>query len=173
MSALGRRGRKPTSAYLARIVLVRLCCAAALLLGGGPSAWAQEGSAPTSTAESSLPTSIPLKRETGSGADAANTLRWTLMALFIAGLAGWSLVAVRRGNKKKAASGTGLSGWFRLAQGGAPQEIRQITSTKLTPRHSLHVVEWNGRKLLLGCTDQSVQLLSEEATAPSQEARSS
>jgi flagellar biogenesis protein FliO len=36
----------------------------------------------------------------------------------------------------------------------------------LSPRHSLHVVVWNGRRLLLGCTDQSIQLLAETPSSP-------
>lgn len=44
-------------------------------------------------------------------------------------------------------------------------EIQRVSSTRLTPRHSLHVVVWNGRQLLLGCTDQTIELLAESPVA--------
>ncbi|MNL41311.1 Flagellar biosynthesis protein, FliO [compost metagenome] len=76
---------------------------------------------------------------------------------------------MRRSGKNKAAPGAWLTGWQRLAKNTASPDIRRIASTRLTPRHSLHVIEWNGRQLLLGCTEQSMQLLSEAVVTPAQQ----
>jgi len=66
--------------------------------------------------------------------------------------------------------------WFRLGgliDTASSREIERVSSARLSPRHSLHVVVWNGKRLLLGCTDQSIQVLSEalapESVAPKSE----
>ncbi|WP_390342944.1 flagellar biosynthetic protein FliO [Variovorax boronicumulans] len=143
--------------------------AAALLLGAASGAWAQ--TEPTSsvpdvnnrtTSVGSLPPGIPVKRDTdSSNVDDEISVRWWLAAVCIGGLAAWGFVMVRRRDKGAAVTGAWLGRWTQLAEPGAPREIRRIASTRLTARHSLHVIEWNGRQLLLGCTDQAVQLLSE------------
>lgn len=160
--------------------------AAVLLLGSPLDAWAQ--ATPTSSAQEannrtsnvgSLPPEIPVKREADSNnTDGEISVRWWLAAVCIGGLAAWGFVMVRRRDKGGVVPTGWLGGWRPLAEPGAPREIRRIASTRLTPRHSLHVIEWNGRQLLLGCTDQAVQLLSEAAaggppTSASQETRAS
>ncbi len=39
--------------------------------------------------------------------------------------------------------------------------LRTVRSTRLTPHHSLHVVEWEGRRLLVGCAEHAIALLAE------------
>jgi flagellar biogenesis protein FliO len=34
-------------------------------------------------------------------------------------------------------------------------------TTQLTQRHSIHEVQWNGRKLLIGCSDKDIRLLAD------------
>lgn len=142
---------------------------ATALLIGAPSARSQES---PSAASGSLPPSIPVKRDNVAGGSDDADGRWWIAAVFIAGLAGWGFVAVRRKSAGQAAAPAWLTRWTGLPEAAAQREIRRIASTRLTPRHSLHVVEWNGRQLLLGCTDQSVQLLSEAPATPPSEVRS-
>lgn len=142
---------------------------AAALLIGAPGIRAQES---PNAASGSLPPSIPVKRDNVAGGSDDADGRWWIAAVFIAGLAGWGFVAVRRKSAGQAAAPAWLTRWTGLPETTAQREIRRIASTRLTPRHSLHVVEWNGRQLLLGCTDQSVQLLSEAPATPTSEVRS-
>lgn len=150
----------------------------AALLIGAPGVRAQEspssapGTASGSGSVGSLPPSIPVKRDNVAGGSDDADGRWWIAAVFIAGLAGWGIVAVRRKSAGQAAAPAWLTRWTGLPETAAQREIRRIASTRLTPRHSLHVVEWNGRQLLLGCTDQSVQLLSEAPATPPSEVRS-
>jgi hypothetical protein len=122
---------------------------------------AQTPNADESTAASvSIPPNIPVKRDSVDATTSDADARWWIALAFIAGLVAWGVVVARRRGKLSSDKGTwtlrrGLSAHV------AQREIRRITSTRLTPRHSLHVIEWNGKQLLLGCTEQSVTLLSE------------
>ncbi|WP_371414418.1 flagellar biosynthetic protein FliO [Acidovorax sp. 1608163] len=53
--------------------------------------------------------------------------------------------------------------WFSRLQMRTAQAPQVRGSTRLTPTHSLHEVEWQGRRLLVGCSSHSIQVLSEIA----------
>ncbi len=102
--------------------------------------------------------SLPLRRDASpiwqtGGTDPFAALT---IVLLIAGGGGWFLW------RRKARNGDGgkRPGWpFR----GPPQatlSLKVLQSIRLTPRASLHIVKWNDRSLLLGCTDQGVTVLS-------------
>jgi flagellar biogenesis protein FliO len=101
----------------------------------------------------SLPSSIPVKREAtdareGDGAGA--------------GLLGIAAVCVLVGvfayvARKKMRATAPLS------------ELARSSCMRLTPRHSLHVVEWEGRRLLVGCSEQTICLVAESPRAPTAE----
>ncbi|WP_353506082.1 flagellar biosynthetic protein FliO [Variovorax sp. J22P240] len=46
----------------------------------------------------------------------------------------------------------------------------RLSGVRLSPRHSLHVVCWEGRRLLVGCSDHAIQLLAESPAGPDAEA---
>lgn len=148
-----------------RRVLFALSCAAVMQFAA-VSAQAQTPSADESTGASvSIPPNIPVKRDSvDATANDADT-RWWMALAFIAGLVAWGVVVARRRGKLSSDKET-WTPWRGLSAHVAQREIRRIASTRLTPRHSLHVIEWNGKQLLLGCTEQSVNLLSEAPAEP-------
>ncbi|MFE1574353.1 flagellar biosynthetic protein FliO [Comamonas odontotermitis] len=47
-----------------------------------------------------------------------------------------------------------------------PGDLVVKSSARLTPHHSVHQVDWNGKRLLIGCANQSIMLLSELSSNP-------
>lgn len=114
-------------------------------------------SAPSGVA--SLPASIPLKRDPATDASApVGDAAWLVFAAVMLLLVPAIIIARRRALKAKGPWWRHLRAVLDTTQ---PAEIQRVSSTRLSPRHSLHVVVWNGRRLLVGCTDQSMQLLAE------------
>jgi hypothetical protein len=128
------------------------------------------GNAVALSGSTSLPSSIPVKREQPSDATGSAGDRWWIAILVAGGLlAGALAVARRQVSSAEKACG---SSWMRfggMLGTGSAHEIERVSSTRLSSGHSLHVVVWGGRRLLLGCTAQSIQLLAETST-PEQEA---
>lgn len=116
---------------------------------------------------SSLPPSIPLRRDGG----AAGTMNlpgdaaWLVVAALMLAIA----AATFWGRSKRPSSNPAAGFWrWRFREGDRPMPrdgVERVSSTRLSPRHSLHVVEWGGRRLLIGCTDHSMRLLSEAPVA--------
>lgn len=118
---------------------------------------------------SSLPPSIPLRRD-GGAADTMNLpgdAAWLVVAALMLAIA-----AATFWGRSKRRSPNSAAGFWRWRLGATdrsmpPGGVERVSSTRLSPRHSLHVVEWGGRRLLIGCTDHSMRLLSEAPVAGS------
>jgi hypothetical protein len=121
---------------------------------------AQAGAFPQAAA-SSAPAQfpqLPLKRDLPAEGPLHESAGWA--ALLVLALVGAGLIMARR----QRWSVTG--GWRRAdAKTAAP---KRMGSTVLTQQASLHVVQWNGEELLLGCTSQSVSLLSRRPGDPNE-----
>lgn len=118
----------------------------------------------------SLPSSIPVKREQPNDAAGGAGDRWWIAILVAGGLLAGALAVARR--KAPGAKKAGGASWMRfggLLDTASSHEIERVSSTRLSSGHSLHVVVWGGRRLLLGCTAQSIQLLA-ETSAPEENA---
>lgn len=144
------------------------------LLGvNGPASAAEPGTTPSSSAApAGLPGTIPFKREPESTYGEANPLPWVAMPLGALALLYIGLRFTRaRRSPLTAVPSEKLhwTSWRRALAGQAhPTEIRRVDSTRLSPHHTLHVVEWQGRRLLVGCSEHSVNLVAEApAQAPS------
>jgi hypothetical protein len=111
---------------------------------------------------------LSLPRDAGP----ASVGRWRLAAgaLFLMlVLAVSALVLLRAGVRlRRPAAGAagpaaeprrGLARW--LAPAVARRPLRVIQSSRLTGRASVHLLEWGGKELLVGCTEQGVTLLGE------------
>ncbi|CAM3548762.1 flagellar biosynthetic protein FliO [Acidovorax anthurii] len=111
-----------------------------------------------------LPESIPLRREPeGSAPVPAEELAW--MGVFALLLVLLAVVwrkhrAGRVASPRKAMSGP-LGQWIGRMQRHSGQRVTLVCSTRLTPQHSVHEIHWHGRRMLIGCAPQSIQLLSE------------
>lgn len=108
-----------------------------------------------------LPDSIPVKRDSPAEVAGHAGDYWWIAVFVVGGLLVLAVVIARR----RVLQGQRALGW-RSRLGGLlnavpAREIRRVSSMPLSPRHSLHVVEWNNRRLLLGCTEQSILLLAE------------
>ncbi|ROZ63200.1 flagellar biosynthetic protein FliO [Ramlibacter sp. WS9] len=120
-------------------------------VGSAPDVGAQIAP-PASSASAASPFSqIPLRRDSAADGSAAASAGWAV--LFVAVVAGVGLLLIRR----KAGAGV-PGGWLRPASG--KQLPKALGRVPLTPQASLHVVEWQGEELLLGCTAQSVTVVA-------------
>jgi len=124
----------------------------------------------------SLPETIPLRREPqgnppGPGLDAAWMGALVLLALLLVML--WKKLRMRgpADSSKQNASAPWKGLWLRRPG----SDLTLVSSARLTQHHTVHEVEWRGRRMLIGCAGQSMQLLGEMplaaqvSTAPSTE----
>jgi hypothetical protein len=143
----------------------RLCIPAAalvIMLATQPAALAQSRPPVTAgPAQSQFP-QLPLRREATSDGSLAESLVWA--ALLVAALAASGFLIVQR--KNRTGTNAGRS-WLRpAAKPWLPKPLGRIS---LTQQCSLHVVEWNGEELLLGCTPQAVSLLKRRSADPARQ----
>ena len=150
----------PVWVGLRGLCLSLLVTVAGLLLS--PSLWAQKvQEASASSASAGLPANIPVKREhTGGLGGPKGDHGWLAIGIAVV-LLGIGVVAMRKRSRPAGARAPGWRSLRNLLDAGPSPEIAQASSTRLSPRHSLHVVEWNGRRLLLGCSEHAIRLLAE------------
>lgn len=157
---------------LGRTLLAAALCLGALAALPPASAQPAAGDAMTLSvnAPTGLPASIPVKRDSDSAPPGGSSRAWALAPLLLVGALLLGLAWVRWRSQPGAAPGTptanatgeeSWSRWWRASRGHASDGPARLSSARLTPRHSLHVVQWEGRRLLVGCSDQSIRLLAE------------
>lgn len=156
-----------------------VCLIAWLLpLFAGSPAWAQARSTATDSANSTsaltasqtgggiMPPSIPVRRDAVAHQTAINARWWALAPIIgIVGLLGLGL-ARRRKFTSRSGDAPGGAPWLQMLgdrwlQPDASAEILRVSGSRLSPRHHLHVIEWRGKRLLVGCTDNSISVLAE------------
>jgi flagellar protein FliO/FliZ len=148
-----------------RLACLAIAVAVAVFVPIGRAHAAQD-SGVTAPGGTSLPSSIPVKRDGAQETAGADGDRWWLAITAAGGLLAFAVIAARR----RTTTSVNLPArplWARfggLLDSATSHEIQRVSSTRLSSRHSLHVVVWNGRRLLLGCTDQSIQLLAEASS---------
>lgn len=117
---------------------------------------------------------IPVRRGSEAGGLAPGAGRALVMSglLGVALLVGGVAVRRRRGVSADAARRLPWSRWLAPASGARP--VRCLHSTRLTARASVHLLRWDDREWLVGCTDASVTVIgvrgaSAEAQPPARE----
>ncbi|TWD85744.1 flagellar biosynthesis protein FliO [Variovorax beijingensis] len=135
-----------------------------LLASPGAAQEAPAGGAESRPA-SSLPDSIPVKREQPNEMTGPASDRWWMAIAMAGGLLALVVVIARRRAGVAKPPGAWRTRFGGLLDTIPSHEIQRVSSMPLSQRHSLHVVVWNGRRLLLGCTEQSIQLLAETSSA--------
>ncbi len=121
-----------------------------------------------------LPATIPLRREPeGAASTPGPEAAWMGILVVLALLAAvvWRKIRMRRpvGQAPKVAK----TRWSDLWASRCDNDLALVSSARLTPNHSVHEVQWHGRRMLIGCAGQSMQLLGEvpamapDSTAPS------
>lgn len=153
-----------------RILFLSLAVAVGMPLVSPREVQAQAPSAAAEPAQgSSLPANIPVKREQPGETSTGSNDSWWIVVVVAGGLLAFAVVAARRRTQSSQDKGIWRGRLGRFFDTIPSREVQRVSSTPLSPRHSLHVVVWNGRRLLLGCTDQSIQLLAEAPAASANE----
>jgi hypothetical protein len=117
-----------------------------------------------------LPADLPLKRESsqapaGSRAATPFVLAATLLVFGGAAL----LRRYSRAAKGQPATDRSLAAWLRRFSPSAQEHsLRVLQSARLTARASVHVLKWDGREWLIGCTEQGVTVMGQRISAASQ-----
>jgi flagellar biogenesis protein FliO len=126
-----------------------------MMMPGAFGVWAQAlaPAAATASAAASTPLShLPLQRETGVGgaSDSSSVFLQVGVAIFLAAVIG-GLFKLRQHRQERA--------------GGTPG-LKSMQTLRLTQHASLHVVQWDKQELLLACTAQHAELLSQRSLTP-------
>lgn len=133
-----------------------------IMLATQPAAFAQSRPPATAASVQSQFPQLPLRRDAPAGGSVAESLAWA--ALLVAALAAAGFLIVQRKNWTNTKAGRS---WLRPA--AKPRTPKPLGRTLLTQQCSLHVVEWNGEELLLGCTPQTVSLLTRRPADPARQ----
>ena len=133
----------------------------------GPATSSAE-SAPTDRPVMRLSEELPLRRGDSPiwKSDGVHPFAALSIVLALAMVCAWFMWYRKRrgaGRRPGTSAASGRAGnwmfWRPWVMPGKPGEFRVLQSTRLGPRSSLHVVEWQGQQLLLGCTEQSITTL--------------
>ncbi|WP_198971503.1 flagellar biosynthetic protein FliO [Xylophilus sp. ASV27] len=104
-----------------------------------------------------LPLSIPLRRESEHGGldwMSGETNGFILVVLLLVGGIWLAWLAWRRRRFSAATLG-------RLFKASDRPRLQVVHSARLTPKHSVHEVQWQGRSFLLACAEQDISLIAE------------
>jgi Flagellar biosynthesis protein, FliO len=119
---------------------------------------ARPGASVAASQPGTLSSALPLQRDAdpvGSGLGPVQALVLIVFLVICIGLLWQRQVRLR---------GSGLwqkNGWWRLISPAKPNGLRVIQSASLTPRASVHVVQWDGREWLVGCTERGLTELGQ------------
>ena len=118
-----------------------------------------------------LPASIPLRRDSpitaglGDGTDMSGFAAFgLLLVVAIIAVALWRKRRIFQQTDETPVATTAASPWSRWLPKTRPARLTPLQSTRLTPKHSLHEVQWRGKRLLIGCAEQSICLIAAEPT---------
>ena len=165
--------------YGAAMLLLLLVCVVCAWPGAAVSAQAvpAQAVAMEGTAVSTgIPLALPVRRDESpawqtGGVGIFGALAVVMLAL---GLVVWLLWrsgwARGDGNTpsgaRHAARSISGGGWRGLMAVRATAQLRVVESARLTPRSSVHVVQWNGQQWLLGCAEQGITVIGHQPGRP-------
>jgi hypothetical protein len=159
-----RRGALLPRSLLGRALLLALLGVAAAVGGRWAGTSAEPLRAPSATrpGEVRLPASLPLRRDEPAPGPGLGPLRSAGLAVALAALFGGAILLRGRGaTSGRPAARLRWPAWLGLQAGATTRPMRVVQSQRLTPRASLHVVEWDGREWLVGCSEQGISLVAQ------------
>lgn len=115
-------------------------------------------------ASAPIPLALPVRREDSSVWQTGGVGVFGAFAtvMLVLGLVAWWLWRSRlsqiAGNAGEPVAG---GRWRRLMAARATPQLRVVESARLTPRSSVHVVQWNGQEWLVGCTEQGITVIGQ------------
>lgn len=177
MPCLNMLGLVPGASALSIATSLLLLCALAMV-GLPATAQTRLASVPAASAESPaheaagmsdsdkanaesgrLPASIPLRREAEADGSAMFGTTQLLMVVAVLAVSTWGLSRWLRSRASSAESRP--TGWLgRFAGRSGIDAAQVVSSSRLTGKASLHVVEWDRQQWLIGCTEHSVSVLA-------------
>lgn len=126
---------------------------------------------PVSGAAVVLPADIPVRRDASSDAGSGGQLVYVVWSALAIGSLIWVVVR-RAGQTRRAASLAPSVTWHQaLARLWVPApaaaDLRVLGSTRLDAHHSVHVVCWNDKSYLIGCSENGLSLLDSKDASDS------
>jgi flagellar biogenesis protein FliO len=110
-----------------------------------------------------FPAEIPLRRDPPDEGLSGGRTAFGIWSVVAIGALVWSVMRLRRRDQQLGK--TAFSGWggtlTRLLGRSPMHGLKVIGGTRLTARHSVHVVAWNHTEYLLACSEQGVTLLAQ------------
>lgn len=118
-----------------------------------------------------LPLDLPLKRESSQVPARGRAVAPFVLAATMLVFGGAALLRrYSRAAKGQPATDRSLAAWLRRLTPSQEQSLRVLQSARLTARASVHVLKWDGREWLIGCTEQGVTVMGQRVSAASQAA---
>jgi flagellar biogenesis protein FliO len=111
-----------------------------------------------------FPAEIPLRRYPPDEGMSGGRMAFGVWSLVAIGALVWSVMRLRRrGQQQPGKTGfSGLGGTLtRMLGRSSTRGPIVMGATRLTARHSVHVVAWNQTEYLLACSEQGVTLLAQ------------
>jgi hypothetical protein len=111
-----------------------------------------------------LPAGLPLRRGDEDAWDAqhSKSLEIVLAIVLMGMLPGWWLW--RQARARRGGMPATPRDWRQWLGGSSrPGGLKLMQSLRLTPRSTLHVLQWDGEELLVGCSDTGVSVLARRA----------
>jgi hypothetical protein len=126
-----------------------------------PPAQIGERSAQTASPVATL-SGLPLRRDDDDGIASGGLFRILTLAAFLAVGLGWLWWrrAAPKGQPTPRSIKDWLAGFTPAAKAGS---LRVVQSATLTPRASVHVIQWDGQEWLLGCAEHGLTELGRRA----------
>ena len=168
-----RRARMAGLLAVALGIAAQAACARAPAPAGADAAASQVASAavpalPAQDASAPDPypmKALPLRRDSDSDAVPAQMLFRSFALVVLIGLLAVGVLWRARRRPRDAAVGLAIGGWRRILSPASTSSLRLLSSVRLSPRASVHVVQWDGREWLLACSDERVTQLAERELA--------
>jgi flagellar biogenesis protein FliO len=117
-------------------------------------------SAPSAAPSTTLPADIPLRRDPPASAASSGATSFLLIGVLVVG----ALLLLFFARRNVATAGKKAI-WAQWLGATSSTELKTIAGVRLTPRSSMHVVQWRNRRFLIGCSDHGVSLIAEEPAA--------
>lgn len=164
MRLAGLLKRLPYFFRALKVAAVCLLVSHATAFSQGTAASAGASSASAATSAIALPKTIPFKQDSASSSGGEGPPLTAITAILALGFAGFAIWIWRNRRPTAGVDAAKRSSWWG---GASSRDVLLHGATRLSPKHSVHDIEWRGRRLLIGCTDQAMTLLSEHAVVES------
>ena len=114
-----------------------------------------------------FPSDIPLRRDPPTGTESLSSLPLAVSLVMIVlclsvylGYRRWRGTVSVKDTQRVVTEIAAFSPWTRWFKRDERANIDVIASAQLTQGHSVHVLQWQGKQILIGCAGQSMTVLA-------------